>query len=162
VIGSLRVIDQLPVAVTRVPQTGSVLEQVAKPLQVERPATIAADGLALRLPTLAVALKMAVFELDACPLGALGDESDLDLAGSLEIRLDLPLWADIPTDHDSLRRLVGENTRPAALAPIHAAVIDVTAHARFEHRLGDLDAEQVVLPWLDAIEFLVASTSLIM
>jgi hypothetical protein len=37
-------------------QTGSVLEQVAKPLQVERPATIAADGVALRLPTIAVVI----------------------------------------------------------------------------------------------------------
>src|SRR5262245_40330346 len=95
---------------------------------------------------------MPVFELDAGPIGRLGDEADLDLAGSLGIRLDLPLRADIPTDHDSFRRLVDEDARPTALAAIDAAVIDMAADARLEHRLGDVDAEQVVLAWFDAIE----------
>src|SRR5687767_8647944 len=101
-----------------------------------------------------MAFEMAVFDLDPCPLVTLGDEADLDLAGLLEIRLDLPLRADVPADHDSVGRVVGENARPTALAPVDAPVVHVTAHARFEHRLGDLDAEQVVFAWLDAIELL--------
>src|SRR5262245_44227883 len=97
---------------------------------------------------------MAVLELDSCPPSALSDEANLDLARSLEVRLDLPLWADVPADYNSMRRLVSEDPRPTALATIDAAVIDVTAHARPEHRLGDLDGKQIVLARLDAIEFL--------
>src|SRR5262249_40157655 len=57
-------------------------------------------------------------------------------------------------DHEPMRRLEGEDARPAALAPIHSAVIDMTANARLEHRPGDFDAKHVVLSWLDPIEFL--------
>src|SRR5262249_44562759 len=132
----------------------SILEQVAKPLQVERPATLVVDGVALSLPTLAVPVEVAVLKLDPRAFGALSDEADLDLAGSLEIRFDLPLRVNVPADHDPVRRFVGEDARPAALASIHAAVIDMTAHAPLEHGLGDLDAEDVVFAWLNAIEFL--------
>src|SRR5262245_9307714 len=107
----------------------------------------------LRLPALTVTVEIAVLELDTRPLGTLGDEANLDLAGAFGIGLDLPLWADVPTDHDSMRRFIGEDTRPTALAAVDAAIIDMAADARLEHRLGDLDPEQVVLAWFDAIEF---------
>jgi len=63
------------------PRHGSVLEQVAESPQVQRPTRIAANGVALRLPTLAVAVEMAVLERDPSPLRTFGDEADLDLAG---------------------------------------------------------------------------------
>jgi hypothetical protein len=48
-----------------------------------------------------------------------------------------------------VRRLVGEDARPSALAAVDAAIVDVAALARLEVRLGDLDAEQVVLARLE-------------
>jgi hypothetical protein len=53
-----------------------------------------------------------------------------------------------------VRWLVGENARPTAHGSIHTAVIDVSAHARLEYRLGDRDAQHVVLAGLDTVEFL--------
>src|SRR5918996_2215661 len=135
-------------------QARSALEPVATPLQVERPAALGADGIALALPTLAVAVEVAVPELHARAFAGLGDEADLHLAGFFAIPLDLPMRGDVPADYDPVRRLVGEDACPTALAPIHAPVINMTAHARLEHRLGNLDAEHVVLAWFDAIELL--------
>src|SRR5687767_11292529 len=103
------------------------LEQVAKPLQVERPAAFVTDAVALRLPARAVSIKVPVFKLNPRAFAALRDEADLDLAGSFEIRLDLPLRADVPADPDSVRRLVDEDARPTTLTSIHPPVIDLTA-----------------------------------
>ena len=50
------------------------------------------------------------------------------------------------------RRLVREHPRPAAHAAVDAAVKDVAADARFEDRLGDLDAQHVVLGRLERAE----------
>src|SRR5262249_34451138 len=77
-----------------------------------------------------------------------------DLAGLLEIGLDLPPGADVPAEDDPGRRLVGEHARPPAFAPIHAPVVDVAAHTPLEHRLRDRDIEHVVLARLDAVEVL--------
>jgi hypothetical protein len=74
--------------------------------------------------------------------------------GSLGIGLDLPLRADVPAEHDTVRRLVGKDARPPALAAVDPSVVDVAADARLEHRLGDVDAEHVVLARLDPVEVL--------
>jgi hypothetical protein len=55
---------------------------------------------------------------------------------------------------DPIGRLVGQHARPAALAAVDAAVVDVAARARLEHGLGDVDAEHVVLARLDPVEVL--------
>src|SRR5262249_43495341 len=117
------------------------------------PAPIAADGVAHRFPPLTMTVEITVLELDARAVGVLGDEANFDLAGVLGIGLDLPPRADVPTDHHSMGRFVREHARPPTHAPIHAAVIDMAADPRLEHRLGDIDAEQVVLAWFDASEF---------
>src|ERR671918_322063 len=59
----------------------SVLDQLGKPLQVKRPAALGGNRLALALPALAVAVEVAVLELDPGPLRPVGDEAHLDLAG---------------------------------------------------------------------------------
>src|SRR5215207_2034192 len=107
---------------------------------------------ALARPAVTVAVEVAVLELDARALRGFGDEAHLDLAGFLGVRLDLPLGADVPAEHDPVRRLVGEHARPLAFAAVDAAVVDAPALAGFEHRLRDLDGEQVVLARLDAVE----------
>ena len=93
-----------------------------------------------------------MLELDARTVRGLGDEAHLDFAGLVAIGLDLPLRADVPAEHDPVRRLVCEHPRPAALAAVDAAVVDVPAHVRLEDRLGDLDVEQVVVGRLEAAE----------
>ena len=69
--------------------------------------------------------------------GASAMKRDLDLAGVVRVGLDLPLRADVPAEHHPVRRLVGEDPRPAALAAVGAAVVDVAADPRLEHGLGD-------------------------
>src|SRR5919106_665063 len=91
-------------------------------------------------------------ELEARAVGCLRDEAHLDLAGLVEIGLDLPLWADVPAEHDPVGRLVCEHASPAALAAVDATVIDVAAHVGLEDGLGDLDLEHVVLAWLEGAE----------
>src|SRR5262249_54439820 len=50
------------------------------------------------------------------------------------------------------RRLVREDAAPLALAAVDATVVDTPTGAWFEHRLGDVDTEHVVLAGLDPVE----------
>ena len=93
-----------------------------------------------------------MLELDARALRRLWDEADLDLAGPLEIGLDLPVRADVPGEHDPLRLVVGEHAPPLTLAAVDAAVEHPAARSRLEDRLCDLDLEHVVLARLDRVE----------
>src|SRR5262245_47837513 len=97
---------------------------------------------------------MAVFELDACLPRVLGGEAHLDFAGLVRVGLELPRRADVPAEHHARPRLVDEDPSPAALAAVDAAVIEVPSCSRLEHRLGNVDAEQVVLAWLETAEVL--------
>ena len=58
-----------------------------------------------------------MLELHPRPVGALGDEPQLDLARPLVVGLDLPFEADVPAEDDPVRRLVDEHPRPRAFAP---------------------------------------------
>src|SRR4029077_8645989 len=71
------------------------------------------------------------------------------LAGFRVISLDLPLRADIPTDYDSVRRVVCEDPSPATLAAVDALVVHGAAFAQLEDRLGDIDTKHVVLGRLE-------------
>jgi hypothetical protein len=51
-----------------------------------------------------------------------------------------------------VRGLIGEHAGPAALAAVDSAVVEVAAHTRLEHRLGDLHPKQVVLGRLEGAE----------
>src|SRR5262249_53403026 len=64
---------------------------VGESLQPEIPAVGGSDCGAHLLPARAVAVEVAALELDAGPVGALGDETHLYLAGLVEIGLELPL-----------------------------------------------------------------------
>ena len=97
------------------------------------------------LPPVAVAVDVPVLELDPGPVGRLGDEPDLDLAGPVGIRLDLPLEGDVPREDDPVRRLVGQHPRPPALAAVGVEVDDVAALPGLEHHLGEVGLEDVVL-----------------
>src|SRR3954451_18464906 len=117
-------------------RSASCGEQGGVPVQVERPSGVVGDSVTDGLPAVAVPVEVAVLELDAGALRGLGDELHLDLAGVVRIRLDLPLRADVPAEHDAGGRFVGEDGRPPALAAVGAAVGDVAAELRVEHGLG--------------------------
>jgi hypothetical protein len=87
-----------------------------------------------------VAIEMAVLELDPRVIGSLGSEADLDLAGHVRVRLELPAGADVPAEHDAVGWVVGEDPCPAALGPVLTAADDVAADVRLEHRsaIGDV------------------------
>ncbi len=127
-------------------------DEVRVASQVERPALVLPDAIAKRLPARSVAIKMAVLELQTRPLRCLGDEADLDLTGAGFVRLELPVRADVPAEHDPVRWFVGEDAGPSALAPIRGAVVDVAPDPGLEPGLGDLGAEEVVLRWLEVAE----------
>jgi hypothetical protein len=93
-----------------------------------------------------------VLQLHPGALRGLRDEPDLDLAGEVLLGLDLPLRADVPTEHDPVRRFVGQDSRPAAFAAVDAPVVDVPADLRFEHGLGDRRPEEVVLRRFEVAE----------
>ena len=88
----------------------------------------------------------------AGPVPAQGGERDRDLAALVGVGLDLPVGADVPAEYKPVRGLVGEHTRPLAFAPVDATVVDASALARLENRLGYVDGEHVVLARLDVVE----------
>jgi len=100
----------------------------------------------------AVAVEVAVLELDARSLRPLRDEADLDLARLREISLELPPRADVPGEDDPLGWLVGDDACPLVLAAVDAPVVDVTADLRLEHSFGDRRTEEVVLRWFEIAE----------
>ena len=61
-------------------------EQHGIPREVQRPALVTLDAFADRLPAGAVAVEVAVLELDQRALRAVRDEPDLDLAGEVRGR----------------------------------------------------------------------------
>jgi hypothetical protein len=84
-----------------------------------------------------VPVDVAVLELHPGALRGLGDEPDLDLAGVVGVRHELPVRADVPAEHEPGGGLVGQHPRPAALAAVLRDVDDVPAGLRLEHRPGD-------------------------
>src|SRR5207248_7765045 len=111
-------------------------EQGGVPGQVQRPSLVVGDAVADGLPAGAVPVEVAVLQLDPGALRGFGDEGDLDLAGVVRVGFDLPLRADVPAEHDSVRWFVSEHARPAAFAAVDAPVVDVAADLRLEHGLG--------------------------
>src|SRR3954467_7564861 len=87
--------------------------------QVERPTLISGHALADALPALAVAVEVAVLDLDPRTLRGFGDEPYLPLARFQRVVLDLPLRADVPAQQQPVGRVVGEHPRPAAHAPVN-------------------------------------------
>lgn len=122
--------------------------------QIERPALIAGDGIADAFPTLAMALQVAMLDLDAGPPSRFGGEPHLPLAGFGRVGLDAPLRADVPAQEHAVGRLIGQHARPAALAAVDTAVIDMAADPGLEHCLGDLGCKQIVLWRFETAEIL--------
>src|SRR2546429_4926280 len=93
----------------------AALDQGGIPGQVERPSLVAVDAVADRLPAGTVPVEVAVLEVDPGAVRALGREPDLDLAGQVQVGLDLPLRADVPAEDHPGGRVVGQDPCPPAL-----------------------------------------------
>src|SRR5215203_1242496 len=119
-------------------------------VEVDRPSLV--DTGADALPARAMPLEVAVLELDACAVSRFGDESDLDFAGVVGVRLELPGGPDVPAEDHAGRRFIDEDPRPVALRAVLGSVVDVTTDLGLEHGLGDRGAHQVVLTWLEVPE----------
>lgn len=98
---------------------------------------IGRNPVAHAFPACTVSLELAVLQIDSGPVRRLGGEVNLPFAGLVEICLEPPLRRDVPTEEHTVRRLITQYIRPTALAAVGAAIVDVTANARFEHRLRD-------------------------
>jgi hypothetical protein len=141
------------------PWTGSmpaplvlVGDQGGVSVEIERPPCLVAHAVADRFPARTMSIEVAMLEFDSRPLGGHGYEAHLNLARVLRVRLQLPCGADVPAEHDSLRRFVGEDASPATLAAVDPAIEDVTADPRFKHRLSDRRRQQIVLGRLEVAE----------
>src|SRR5688572_10063687 len=118
-------IDTLP--------SGLAGQQVGEPLQVQRPASIAANTVAHAFPAFTMAFQFSVLDLDAGPVRGQGGEPHFPLTGLVRIGLDLPLRADVPAQEHPVGRFIGQHACPAALAAVNAAIIEVAADPRLEH-----------------------------
>ena len=97
---------------------------------------------------------MAMLELDAGAVRRLGDEAaprhSLTFSGSVSICQVGPMFQ---VSSDPLRRLVGEDARPPALAAVGAAVVEVAAGERLEDQSRrSATFKQVVLGRLERAE----------
>src|SRR5262245_56149304 len=83
-----------------------------------------------------------MLELDARPLLAVGDEAHLDFR--LEIRVVLPIRADVPRQHEARRRLPGQYASPVARAAVVAPLVPAAADARLDHRVHGVGLDDFV------------------
>jgi hypothetical protein len=100
----------------------SLLKQSCITFKIERPTSLAINALANAFPAFAMAVEVAVLEFDPGPLRRFGYEPNLYLARPCRVGLDLPTSIDVPANDDTIRRLVGQNASPTALAAIDSAV----------------------------------------
>src|SRR4051794_40686667 len=119
--------------------SGICIHQPGVTVEVERPAAVPVDAFGHRLPSVAVMVQVSVLELDPGARVALGDEPNSPLAAAGAVRLELPPRSDVPAEHETARRLVGQDACPPTFAPVNPPVHDVPADPRFEDRLGDGD-----------------------
>jgi hypothetical protein len=80
----------------------------------------------------AVGLELAVLQVDP-RARAVGHEEDLDFR--LDCWVELPLRADLPGEHQPLRRLPQENAAPIAFTAVDAALQPTAPDPRLEDRL---------------------------
>src|SRR5580658_1827987 len=87
-------------------------------VQIQRPALRPVDTLADCFPARTMPVEVPVLQLDSRTGRRLGVEPHFDLASLSRIGLDGPLRADIPAEHDPVRRIESQDPRPPALAAV--------------------------------------------
>src|SRR5262249_37489061 len=124
---------------------GEHLEQAA-------PAAVGVDLLGDLRPVRAVALEVAVLELDERARLALGDEAHLVRARLLGLGVVVPLALEVPGHDDPVGTLEHEHPAPVALAPVDAALEQAAALVALHHRVGHVGVADVVAVRPPAVE----------
>src|SRR3954447_12904452 len=88
-------------------------------------------------------LQVAVLEVHARAAARLWREADFDLARLREIRLELPLAADLPGPHEAMRRLPHQHRSPLAIAAVLLLRVEASADTSLDdgarhRRLADV------------------------
>ena len=146
VTGALRVLT--PTSCTHI----SARDKGCVASQVKRPPLVAFHAACDGFPRGPMTLETSVLEFNTGALRCLFVKPNLDLAGHVQVRLEGPFRADIPTKDNANRRLVDEDARPSTFGTIDGSVEDVTPHPRLEYGLRDWGTEQVVLRRLELSE----------
>src|ERR1700722_10976953 len=81
---------------------------------------------------LAHPLELAMLELDDGRGGTIGNEADFDLGADLG-GVGLPLAADVPTYHETMRRLPNPNRADHRLGAVFAQLVPAAAETRLHH-----------------------------
>src|SRR6201986_2163679 len=102
--------------------SAAFLHQRDVPLQGQRPALRPVHGAGDRFPSGTVPVDVPGLKLDPRAGRGLGAEPNPALAGLLLIALNGPPRADIPAEHDPVRRVEGQDPRPPALAAVLSPV----------------------------------------
>src|SRR4029450_8625801 len=119
------------------PRVGARRQGAARPPTAGDPIT---QGLAVDEP-----LQVSVFEGDGGPLGSVGGEADLDLAGVGGVGVVLPLAVDLPGDDQPMGWFPGQHSAPVALAAVGALFVPAAVLAGFQDGGGHVDLADVVL-----------------
>src|SRR5207244_3911475 len=94
-------------------------------------------------------LELAMFELNPCGVGAIGDEPDLDFGA--DRRVGLPLAVDVPAHDDALGRLPGDDPADIRLGTVLGELVPAAARTgfhdrRFHRQLADADIARPPAP----------------
>src|SRR5262245_28512990 len=110
--------------------------------QYPAPTALRLERAAHGLGRLAETLELAMLQLDARQRRTEHDEAHLHLGG--EIRIVLPVRADLPGEHDAAGRIPHQHLAPLAFAAVGGALEPAPAGARLDDRgLGILLADVV-------------------
>jgi len=102
-------------------------------LQDVRPATRFIDFRAQPIAAFAVSLKMTMFQFNFRFARVLGNESNLYLTGSRNIRDKLEISIEVPGKDQSMGRFVNEHCSPVAFRAVLILLIPAAAIAWFDH-----------------------------
>src|SRR5690349_3566130 len=107
-------------------------ETVTEQIQDLRPSIRSIDDRAHRVGAGAMSVQQPVLEIDARPVLRQRCEAHLDLARAREIGLVPKLVGDLPREHETGWRLVGDDARPHGLASILVPRVTPTADMLFD------------------------------
>src|SRR5262249_963866 len=101
-------------------------------LQEEGPAALGFHGGPKVFPPCAMAVEVAVFEVNAGRAAGLGRETHLDLAGTCWIGLVAPLGRDLPGDDEAPRGIPDEDPAPIGFGPVGLVRVASASRLPFE------------------------------
>jgi hypothetical protein len=118
---------------------------VGKLAEYEIPTVSRVERRASSLGLFAVALEIAVLEVDACAVGTVASESNLYLGH--EVRVEGPRGVELPTKQDPSGRIPSEDPTPGAFASVYCALVPSAAWSRLDNNGLPRRLEERVAEW---------------